>query len=134
MKKLKAGFTLIELIAVILILSILAVAAIPQFSDLRIDASNAASAGVGGALASATALNYARRLGSNSASAIVPILSCPNVNSNIAGLIGTVPAKYSVTAGAAPNTATTAGVSMNCLVHDSTTGTTDQTFTAISAN
>ncbi len=128
MKKLKAGFTLIELIAVILILSILAVAAIPQFADLRTDASNAASAGIGGSLSSATALNYAKRLGSNSAGTVA-ILSCANVNSNIATLIGTVPAKYSVT-GAATTAST--GVSLSCTVHDSTSGTTDQTFTVIS--
>jgi MSHA pilin protein MshA len=59
MKK-QAGFTLIELIAVIVILAILAVVAVPQYVDLRSDAATAAGAGIGGAISSGTALNYAK--------------------------------------------------------------------------
>jgi len=56
-----AGFTLIELIAVMLILAILAVVAVPQFVDLRDQAAQASVDGVAGALASASALNFANR-------------------------------------------------------------------------
>ena len=57
-----SGFTLIELVAVIAILAILSVVALPKFFDMRQDAANAAVAGVGGSISSASAINFAKRL------------------------------------------------------------------------
>ena len=59
MKKAQQGFTLIELVMVIVILGVLAAVAIPKFIDLKSDASTASVQGVAGALSSGSAINYA---------------------------------------------------------------------------
>ncbi len=53
------GFTLIELVIVIVILGILAAAAIPKYVDMTNEARQSAVDGIAGSLNSASAVNYA---------------------------------------------------------------------------
>jgi prepilin-type N-terminal cleavage/methylation domain-containing protein len=61
-KKGQLGFTLIELVAVIVILAILAAIAIPKFLDMQTEAKDARAKAVAGAISSWSAMNFAAYL------------------------------------------------------------------------
>lgn len=62
------GFTLIEIIMVIVLLGIIAAIAIPKYIDLRTEAADATASGVVGAIVSSAAIGYADMVTHNTSS------------------------------------------------------------------
>jgi prepilin-type N-terminal cleavage/methylation domain-containing protein len=65
MKRSQSGFTLIELVVVIVLLGILGVTALGKFQNLSGQAADASEQGIASELTSAAAINYASRLVGN---------------------------------------------------------------------
>ena len=131
MKQVQRGFTLIELVMVIVILGVLAAVAIPKFVDLKSDAQAAAVKGVAGALSSGSSINYAAYKAENAAK--VTVGSCDAVKGTLQGAAyptGNGAYTAAMTTGAWVNTA---GTSNDCtLTLTPTSGTAvTATFMAI---
>ncbi|HEY9103441.1 type II secretion system protein [Chitinimonas sp.] len=134
MRRSLAGFTLIELIMVIVMLGILAAVALPRFFYPAGGTGQSSLAGTVAAINSGNTINYAAR-SVDAANGVavtarrgVPVATC----SDAWGLIGdgsaAVPANYSIAGSGSPPTAT--GTQFNCTVTKTVNGTSN-TATAV---
>ena len=127
MNLVQKGFTLIELVVVIVILGILSAVALPKFIDLSGQAAGAAAAGVAASVSSASSINYgARKAGNGSA---VAVQSCTTAATLLVG--GSITPGYNIAVTACPGSPSADGVTVSCSVTSIATPSASATATVI---
>lgn len=127
MKVKQQGFTLIELVIVIVILGILAAVAVPKFTSMSGEAGDASAQGVAASLSSASSMNLGKFVASSGTSgyAVTATTTCANLATNLLSG-GALPTGVSFVAGTNTLTGCTAqgaSDSTRCMVKHSSGAT-----------
>ena len=124
MQKTSQGFTLVELVMVIVIIGILAAVAMPKFFDLTKEAEQAAVDGLAGSINTGMTVNFAARKASNNTKG-VPVTGCSDADDVLETPIDS---KFTVGGGSVSPGGTT-----TCTITSTSDSSISATFTAVGA-